>query len=922
MAGIVVSTNKADTTTGLGTADTGQAEIQGAGVFGRSGGKGYAVTTVPAPVSNSTPQANAIWANNSTSNDQWVQFVVDALPTWGASLGLINGCSTTDGNTGYLMLVSASGKVSQWKRQNAYDWGTNGSWTPPETASGTVNPGDTVRFRCQYVSPTELIMTTSVNGVVVQTITETQPNTLGGFSGVRVGGNAANVARFSAFAMNDQNVAPPSGAVPAAPTGQAATAGGENQITVTWDAVTGSDPALTGYVVEADGAESGTPNTTWTHTSLAAGTTHSYRVKALNSLGASPWSGWASTTTASAPAGAPTTYVEATLNAAGLLRTSTGWADLGNGRMALLSIPTGGGGTEEPTDPPVDPPPQPTGAFTTSGSQILDPQGNVFIPRGFNIGGIGAAASYSSQVLSDTVVKYWKAQGVNTLRITQNATAMKSYGWAVTGTWNGKTGHDGMVAYLTDIVNLWSNANGLVTMVEFHDFTDGINEAGIVNAIAAWKKVAVAFKDNPRVWFNTCNEPAVNGAAWTSLQDRLLAAIRGTGAQNVCILDAPISGNDIGIHSSFNTPRSYQLAAGLKHYGNIVLAQHNYGYNDVYTSQSPYVAYVNAVHGAGFPLIHGEVGATYNQSGYYAQNLAGMQMCLTYGKPLGVGSLFWANLFGDDFTMRVNKTDFLPTTAGVAYSQAGQIFYNYLRSFPVTPATPVGPSTDLTNQTFTASNGLTSKYHVYAAGITQPAGLVLQFHGDAAYEFNNPTSSYSLGGTNGIIQNARTRGYITVPVLAPDTTGTVTWWENGATNADYVRDLLAKLKTVYGIREDKVWLVGYSGGAQFITQFYLPKHSGTITGGGAVIFGGGDSPAVTVQPFAAGFKAAFPMFWYTGADDDGSSSSDGYDALSDAVAGEAWYSGQGFTTGHTYPAGVAHNLSGRFGNVVGARLDA
>lgn len=229
--------------------------------------------------------------------------------------------------------------------------------------------------------------------------------------------------------------------------------------------------------------------------------------------------------------------------------------------------------------------------------------------------------------------------------------------------------------------------------------------------------------------------------------------------------------------------------------------------------------------------------------------------------------------------------------------------------------------TGLLNQSFTARNGLSSKYHVYSAGVSQPAGLVLQFHGDGAYEFRNPGSSYSLGGSNGIVEQARQRGYITVPVLSPDKKGSITWWESGSANADYVNDLVATLKTKYRIDSNKIWLVGYSGGAQFITQFYLPKYSGTIQGGGAVIFGGGGTPRVTASPFASSLKARFPMYWYTGANDNGSSSSDGYNALRDAKAGQAWYLKNGFATSHTYPANTAHNLSGRFGGVVGAQLD-
>jgi len=228
--------------------------------------------------------------------------------------------------------------------------------------------------------------------------------------------------------------------------------------------------------------------------------------------------------------------------------------------------------------------------------------------------------------------------------------------------------------------------------------------------------------------------------------------------------------------------------------------------------------------------------------------------------------------------------------------------------------------TDQTNATYTSTAGVTSKYHVYAAGLTAPAGLLLQFHGDGAYEFNHPTSSYSLGGSQGIVAQARARNLITVPVLSPDTSGDITWWESGSRNADYVHDLVLDLESRYNIRSDRIWLVGYSGGAQFITQFFLPKYSSMVAnGGGAVIFGGGGKAQVTAQPFSAAVRANFPLHWYTGADDtrDGT----GWSALADAKAGEAYYAGQGFHTTHEWPAGVNHALDGTFGTIVARQLD-
>ena len=240
----------------------------------------------------------------------------------------------------------------------------------------------------------------------------------------------------------------------------------------------------------------------------------------------------------------------------------------------------------------------------------------------------------------------------------------------------------------------------------------------------------------------------------------------------------------------------------------------------------------------------------------------------------------------------------------------------FILPFALRPA-EAAAYTDQTNVTFTSA-GVTSRYHVYAAGLTAPAGLLVQFHGDGAYEFKNPTSSYSLGGSRGIVAAARARNLITVPVLAPDNSGDITWWESGTSNADYVRDLVAHLTSQYNVRSDRIWLVGYSGGAQFITQFLLPKYPSLVAkGGGAVMFGGGGQPRVTAQPFSAAVLANFPMHWYTGAADTGS----GFNALAAAQAGKTWYSQKGFSTTSEWPAGVNHDLGGTFGAVVARQLD-
>lgn len=262
----------------------------------------------------------------------------------------------------------------------------------------------------------------------------------------------------------------------------------------------------------------------------------------------------------------------------------------------------------------------------------------------------------------------------------------------------------------------------------------------------------------------------------------------------------------------------------------------------------------------------------------------------------------------------------LAVTAAVGFTWKPWEWFSIDRGF--------GTWSNRTNQTFTAPGGRSSLYHVYASGLSRDAvvGLVFWFHGDGAYEFENPTSPYALGGPNGIVAQAVKRGYVVVAPLTPDHAGPTTWWEDGAALADYADALIGTLAQQYPGGADNIWLAGYSGGSQFITQFYLPLHGDRLPGGGAVLFAGGGEPySVTPRPVSARQRAAFPMFWYTGAGDDGRRSEDGYDALGDPVhgarAGLAYYTAAGYPTGHEWVPGAGHDLDDRFGGVLAAQLD-
>lgn len=233
------------------------------------------------------------------------------------------------------------------------------------------------------------------------------------------------------------------------------------------------------------------------------------------------------------------------------------------------------------------------------------------------------------------------------------------------------------------------------------------------------------------------------------------------------------------------------------------------------------------------------------------------------------------------------------------------------------------PYTDQENVSFTASNGLKSQYHVYAAGVPQPSGLLIWTHGDGAWEFDHPNDPYVMGGPLGVRAQAKAEGYIVVSALAPDKVGTVTWWEKGAQNADYMADLINHLKAQYNVNSNDIVLAGYSGGAQFTTQYFLPEYSGILNGGGSIVFGGGGAPETPNQrPWNENLKSNFYMHWATGEFDDLAHSNEGYDARAYAQEGVEYYAAQGFETSHYWIPGRDHMIDELFGGIVGEQLRA
>ena len=224
---------------------------------------------------------------------------------------------------------------------------------------------------------------------------------------------------------------------------------------------------------------------------------------------------------------------------------------------------------------------------------------------------------------------------------------------------------------------------------------------------------------------------------------------------------------------------------------------------------------------------------------------------------------------------------------------------------------------DRSAEEFTDTAGSSSTYHLFTSKIAdgKVKGVVVYLDGDGQNGVKNPESPYALGGDTGVVAEAGSRGFAVIAPLPPG--GESTWYGNGEKNAAYVADLVKKVKGELNVTE--TWLLGFSGGAQGITKFYLPAHGDTLSGGGGVVITGGGGPAGGAEKSEA--PKSIPVLFLTG-DQDTGTGSENYDALADSKKGAAEYKAAGFAVTEEHPAGLTHDgLGSQFGTILGEWMD-
>ncbi|MEI2653063.1 MAG: cellulase family glycosylhydrolase [Microthrixaceae bacterium] len=185
-----------------------------------------------------------------------------------------------------------------------------------------------------------------------------------------------------------------------------------------------------------------------------------------------------------------------------------------------IAAPTTSGGATAPAA--VDPVTGlPTGRFTIVGRQIVDPDGNVFVPMGANVavrqGGFEEGYAFNWNGTATGRVADVKAWGWNTVRATL-VCDLDGTGPTV----------DELNAGIDAFIEEYTRQR-VVVMVECHDITGdnlGPTDPKVQALFPFWDRLATKWKDNPYVWFNFYNEP--QGTTTAAGVDNWLDLQRGT----------------------------------------------------------------------------------------------------------------------------------------------------------------------------------------------------------------------------------------------------------------------------------------------------------------------------------------------------------------------------------------------------------
>lgn len=299
--------------------------------------------------------------------------------------------------------------------------------------------------------------------------------------------------------------------------------------------------------------------------------------------------------------------------------------------------------------------------FFIQNSKIYHPNGTEFIPVGANVAGPLFSWEDRSMLAQAEIDMYTKIWNLNTMRVN----------WYMVR----ETNQNGNPLFKNDDIDDLINAYtplGVVVMIEAHDFTGGLFEAATCEdkdiLMLKFTDLAIAYKDNPYVWFNVINEPGGRNSfehyqKWVDWHRDLISAIRATGNNNIIVVDGMWWGQDAGHtydESLISDSQSAILSRGLdilEGNENVLFAFH--AYSQWQGGAHRVEDYIDRVHSRGMALICGEAGAGEEGSRSYGNLDAYRNGCRNAWLACinkGVGMLVWHWQPGDSFNVTTRES--------------------------------------------------------------------------------------------------------------------------------------------------------------------------------------------------------------------------------------------------------------------------
>ena len=255
-----------------------------------------------------------------------------------------------------------------------------------------------------------------------------------------------------------------------------------------------------------------------------------------------------------------------------------------------------------------------SGGFHTSGTQLLDANGNPFIARGTSLPHVWFTQNSPAQ-FNDVA-----ALGANAVRVVLGS------------------GHQwGPSLDVGNVVD-WCKQNSMVCVLEVHDATGFGEQGGAVSILDVvrdyWGNQTVRSAlqgEEAYVLINIANEPRGNNnaAAWVDETEQAVEEMRDLGYTHTLVVDAPNWGQDWQFVMRDNAPR----IAAADRLDNIVFSIHMY---EVFSTPQNVINYMNAFDQMGLPLIVGEFGHNHN-----GQNVA-WQTVMSESQSRGIGWFAWS----------------------------------------------------------------------------------------------------------------------------------------------------------------------------------------------------------------------------------------------------------------------------------------